>query len=91
LVSHVEDVAALEEHRFDKSYIDFLDEQIGLCPRGPEWNDLLKRRRAALFPYCGALLVRGYVRTGDVDFTVEIDPSAKAVIHWEEYKTGTNI
>jgi hypothetical protein len=55
-----------------------------LSPRGPEWTELLKRRRAALLPFCGVTLLRGRVQVGDADFTVEIDPAAGAVIHWEE-------
>jgi len=33
LREHASDVTALEEHRFDESYIEFLDTQIRLSPR----------------------------------------------------------
>ena len=36
LREHAGDVTALEEHAFDESYIEFLDTQIRLSPRGPE-------------------------------------------------------
>lgn len=85
LREHAENVSALEEHRFDESYIGFLDTQIRLSPRGSEWTGQLIRRRAALLPFCGITLLRGSVKAGDVDFTVEIDPKTGAVIHWEEY------
>jgi hypothetical protein len=85
LREHAEDVTALEEHSFDQTYIEFLDEKIRLSPRGPEWTERLKRRRAALRPFCNILLLRGRVRVGDVGFTVEIRPESRAVIHWEQY------
>ena len=86
LRDHADDVTALEEHRFDRSYIDFLDEQIRLSPRGPEWTERLKHRRADLLPFCDTTLLRGRVRVGELDFTVEIDPESRAVIHFEQYE-----
>ena len=86
LREHAVDVTALEEHRFDESYTKFLDTQIRLSPRGPEWTARLTRRRAALLPFCGVTLLRGRVQVGDVDFTVEVHPETRAVIHWEEYE-----
>jgi hypothetical protein len=86
LREHAGDVTALEEHTYDESYIEFLDTQIRLSPRGPEWTVRLIRRRAALLPFCGVTLLRGRVQVGDADFTVEIDPKTRAVIHWEEYE-----
>src|SRR5258705_5406946 len=79
------DVTGLEESRFDQSYIEFLDTQIRLSPRGPERTERLKRRRAALLPLCDVTLLRARVHTGDTDFSVQIDPATRAVIHWEEY------
>ena len=86
LRDHALDVTGLEEHRFDESYIGFLDEQISLSPRGPEWTERLTRRRAALLPFCGITLLRGRVQVGEVVFTVEIDPKTRAVVHWEKYE-----
>jgi hypothetical protein len=86
LREHADDVRALEEHRFDHSYIEFLDEQIRLSPRGPVWTERLNRRRADLLPFCDTTLLRGSVRVGDFDFSVEIDPKTRAVIHWEQYE-----
>src|SRR4051812_44216381 len=80
LQEHVANVQHLQDHRFDQSYIDFLDEQIRLNPRGPEWTERLKQRRAALVPHCGALLISGRVVTPKSDFTVEVDPKSNSVI-----------
>jgi hypothetical protein len=86
LRDHAPEVTGLEEHRFDESYIEFLDTQIRLSPRGPEWSARLARRRAALLPLCGVTLLGGRVQVGDMGFTVEIEPKTKVVIHWEEYE-----
>ncbi len=69
---------------FDASYLEFLDEQIRMSPRGPEWSALLSRRRAALLPFRGVPLLRGSVRVGDILFTVRVHPETGSVIHWEE-------
>jgi hypothetical protein len=80
------DVTNLEECRFDESYIEHLEEQIRLSPRGPQWAERLARRRAALLPFCGLMLLRGRVQVGDLDFAVEIDPRTQSVVHWEEFE-----
>jgi hypothetical protein len=86
LHEHADEVTALEETCFDESYIEFLDTQIRLNPRGQEWTERLKRRRAALLPFCGVTLLRGRVRVGDADFTVRVHPATRTVILWEEYE-----
>jgi hypothetical protein len=85
LREHADEVTALGEHTFDRSYIDFLDGQIRLNPRGPEWTERLVRRRANLLPFCGVTLLRGRVQVGEFHFSVEIHSEKRIVIHWEEY------
>jgi hypothetical protein len=85
LREHADKVTALEKHRFDESYIEFLDTQIRLSPRGPEWTERLRHRRAALASFAGVTLLRGRVHLGKADYTVEIHPETRAVVHWEEY------
>lgn len=84
LREHAGEVTGLEESVFDASYLEFLDEQIRLSPRGPEWSTLLSRRRAALLPFCGVPLLHGKVSLGDILFTVRVHPDTRSVIHWEE-------
>jgi hypothetical protein len=91
LREHASEVTALEEHKFDESYIEFLDTQIRLSPRGPEWTARLKHRRAALLPFCGITLLHGRVKIAGADFTVEIDPKTRAVVYWEEYQDNHSI
>lgn len=85
LREHAGAVVGLEEHSFDASYIAFLDSQISLNARGPEWTARLVHRRVALLPFCDVTLLRGRVSAAQRSFTVEIDPETRSVIHWEEY------
>lgn len=78
--------SAIEEHCFDQTYIDFLDTQIRLSPRGPEWTERLRRRRQDLLPLTGRRLLRGTLQQGTDDYTVEVDPEAASVVYWERYE-----
>lgn len=88
--TNAEQVIGLEETTFDQTYLDFLDEQIELCTRGPEWNERLKRRRDALAPFCDQELLCGRIKAGGVDFRIKVDPTQQAVVHWEEYEEETS-
>jgi len=81
--SHAGEARGVEESCFDESYIQFLDEQIQLSPRGPEWTEILRRRRDGLRSFCNVPLISGHIRTGQFDTWVNIDPKNRAVIFWE--------
>ncbi|SRR6266516_7258933 len=83
--SHAHEALAVEESRFDESYIEFLDTQIQLSPRGPDWTARLRRRREELLPYCGVTLLHGVVPVGNSHFSVYTIPEQRAVVYWEEY------
>ena len=76
----------VEAHSFDQSYIDFLDTQIRLSPRGPAWTERLKKRREGLLRFQDQSLLRSSIRVGSDAYTVEVDPKAAAVIYWERYE-----
>ena len=76
---------SLESSLFDSSYLEFLDTQIRLAPRGPEWTARLRRRRAELAPFCNRPLIRGAPRSDNSWFTIYVDPEANCIIHWEIY------
>ena len=78
--------ASLEQHYFDQSYIDFLDDQIRLSPRGPLWTERLRKRREHLLPFRNAVLVRGCIAVGTDSYTIDVDRKTGAVIHWERYE-----
>ena len=86
LAAGAANVQACEGTTFDQTYVDFLDTQIRLAARGPEWTERLKRRREGLRPHCGVLLVFGRVRTAVADYTVYVDPARRVVVYWEEYR-----
>jgi hypothetical protein len=71
---------------FDHSYLEFLDQQIELEPRGPEWTDRLRRRRSGLSAFCDRQLISGRIQVNNDDFTIYVDTETGAVIYWEEYK-----
>jgi hypothetical protein len=85
LCKHAEEVTGLEMSRFDRSYLEFLDEQIALSPRGPEWTSRLVQRRAGLAKLCEMPLLNGRVLAGATEYWVKVYPFAGAVVYWEEY------
>jgi len=84
--SRAHEARGIEESCFDESYIEFLDEQIRLNPRGPEWTEILRRRREALLSFCNVQLVSGHIRTGLFDTWIQVDPKEKKVVFWEQLK-----
>jgi hypothetical protein len=74
------------ESCFDETYVEFLDEQIELSPRGPEWTERLTTRRKGLAPFCRVRLICGHVRAGTTGYTVYIEPQSRCVVYWEEYQ-----
>jgi len=83
LRDHIAD-AHVDISTFDQTYLDFLDSQIALEPRGPEWTEILKRRRAALTPYCDVPFVRAAIVLPDRIFFIRVHPDTREIIHWEE-------
>ena len=83
--SRAAEARAVEESQFDESYIRFLDTQIRLSPRGPEWTARLKQRRLALQPFCRVPLIYGVVPLAGRHFSIDVLPEKKTVVHFEEY------
>jgi hypothetical protein len=88
LKDNARNVTALEQHEFDRTYIQFLDEQIELNARGEEWTSRLRRRREALHPFCNVSLLKGVVRVSNTEYRVEVQLADHRVIHWEKYETS---
>jgi len=76
----------VEEHSFGQSYIDFLDEQIRLSPRGPAWSKRLKERRDGLLRFTDQVLLRSSVQIDNELYKVEVDPKSGAVVYWERFE-----
>jgi hypothetical protein len=86
---HADQARGIEETCFDESYIEFLDTQIRLSPRGPEWTEILRRRREGLRPFSRVPLLSGHIRTGRFDTWIKIDPKTRAVVFWEQLEYDT--
>jgi hypothetical protein len=82
--AHAHEARGVEEGCFDESYLEFLDTQIHLSPRGPEWSEILRRRREGLRPFCHVPLLSGHVRVGRFDTWIKIAPRDRAVVFWEQ-------
>ena len=84
--AHADEVDGVKESCFDDSYIQFLDDQIRLEPRGPGWTAILRKRRKGLCSFCGVPLVSGHIRSGRFDTWIKIDPKTSAVVYWEQFE-----
>ena len=82
--NHAADAWGVEESCFDESYIQFLDEQIQLGSRGPEWTEILRRRREGLRSFCSVPLVSGHIHVGRFDTWVKVDPKTRVIVYWEQ-------
>lgn len=65
------------------SYLGFLQEQITLAARGPEWTDVLTRRLDALRSYANVPLWVIAISQGGQSFYLRIDPQSFRIVHWE--------
>jgi hypothetical protein len=87
LRNHAEKVVEVDESSFDDTYLQFLDEQIELSPRGPAWTERLKRRRDGLSRLCNVPMLDGcvFVEESNTEYWVKVDPKSDLVVYWEEY------
>ncbi len=55
------------------------------APRSEEvgWSSRILRREESLLPHVGKVLFCVLIRLPGVQYTVEVDPMAKTVVHWE--------
>jgi hypothetical protein len=89
--AHAGEARGVEESCFDQSYIEFLDTQIRLSPRGPDWTEILRRRLKVLRPFCDVPLVSGHIRVGRFDTWVKVDPKRRAVVFWEQLEYDDHV
>lgn len=47
------------------------------------WSSRILKREESLLPYLGKILFCVHIRLPGAQYTVEVDPVAKAVVHWE--------
>lgn len=83
LKENVVSIRSFEERILDRSYLSFLEEQIALEPRGPEWTRVLQKRLEALKDYCGKNLLSGIISEGDKNYFITISAESKKILYWE--------
>ncbi len=72
---------AVEQHVLDQKYLNFLEEQIRLSPRGPKWAEVLRKRHDVL---AAKMLLSGIGGRSSDNCYVKLDPeSRKRVLYWE--------
>ena len=71
VIDRVHQSRNIEEHSFDETYIEFLDEQITLNARGDEWSDRLRIRMERLRPFVNKKLVRGDIPLSNPSSTAQ--------------------
>jgi hypothetical protein len=79
-------VVNVQARSFDESYLAFLDEQIELAPRGPEFAEKLRKRREGLREFCNIPLISGRISNGASNIWIKVEPERRAVIYWEDYE-----
>jgi len=76
----------VESKEIEKSYIDFLQEQIEVNARDEEWINLLKRRKEALNPFVGKTLSFLSITNADRDLLwVRFNPEDNHVVLVESH------
>lgn len=79
-------VLEVESKEIEKSYIDFLQEQIETNARDEAWLSLLKRRKKALSPYIGKRLIFLSISSTEGDLLwIRFDPANNQVVLVESY------
>ena len=78
-------VGSIRPSSFDESYLEFLNREIELESRGPEWSARLKVRKKNLSHYVNRELAYCRLQFGADDYSIFVEPLSGKVIHWEHY------
>jgi len=73
----------VDERQIDDSFLQLLTEYWAKCTSNDAMAATIKRRIDALSPYLGRTLVCVLIRLPGVSYTIEIDPTAERIVHWE--------
>lgn len=74
----------IETQVVDRSYLEFLEEQIRIGARGPDWSTVLRARVNAMSPLIDQPIMRVSVARGSNYFVAYLRPSDLEVIHHED-------
>ena len=77
------DFSHVHERILDRKTISDLIKPSTSGTEASDWSKRCDRRKEALMPYLDQPLICVCIRLPGVVYTIEIDPGAKKVIHWE--------
>lgn len=83
------DIHGVEWGEFDQTYLDFLDEQISLEPRGPEWTERLRQRKRDYSALVDIQHLNCYLEADGLIWCFKISIDPPKVVHFEHYSYGT--
>lgn len=87
--NQIDSITNVEWRNFDQSYLEFLDEQISLGARGPEWTERLKIRRDAFSKFSDREHLSCQLETDGLVWDFRVLPDTCEVFHYEFYSYGT--
>ena len=76
-------IPVFELRRFEQGYLDFLDQQIALEPRGPEWTNVLRRRRECFTNEINRELFSANIFYGLASVWLVVDSASARVVYFE--------
>ena len=77
------DFSNIHDRILDQKIISGLIKPSKPEPETGDWSKRCLHRKEALMPYLGKRLICVCIRLPGVVYTIEIDPGAEDVIHWE--------
>jgi hypothetical protein len=80
---HVAETTGVKERVVQADYLQFLEQQIALEPRGPEWTEVLRKRRDVLIPFLGRRLLSGHILIGNDTYFIDVCPETNRVVRCE--------
>ena len=76
-------ISRIERRQIDRGLFTQLITQSPPPDSEVGWSSRILKREESLLPYLGKELVCVLIRLPGIDYTVEIDPVANTVVHWE--------
>lgn len=86
-----DEIQNVEWSKFDQSYIDFLDEQILLEARGPEWSERLRKRKRNLLALVDMRYLSCKLDGDGHSWTFAIASDPPDMVHHESCTLNTNL
>ena len=83
------DIRSVEWSEFDQTYLDFLDEQISLEPRGPAWSERLRHRKKGCIALVDTKHLNCRLEEDGLVWVFKVRADPPKVVHFEHYTHDT--